>query len=224
MWDRRFWGAFIGSMLALLGGMAASLAAEDPAQGDVRDLRIGMSVSELPKSGYREFACGNNGGQVGQSLAGWEEFQTCPAGPDGLHEVAFQFDDSQDQWADVNSKWEGTKLAGHPVVLSLLIDETGLVKGVRAVTDPAAPRFLRRQAYLLGVQVMGRYGRDGWTCTETPPGQGRAPIGKVYVDRHCEKVTLGRHVLLDVAFYRAGETDKDITNAARVEILQANAG
>ena len=49
----------------------------------------------------------------------------------------------------------------------------GVVQGIRIVTDPEARMYLKKKAFLLGIRVMGRYGRDGWTCTEAEPGAGR---------------------------------------------------
>ena len=86
--------------LRVLAGVAIALAlstpgwsAEDPLQGDLRDLRVGMQVGDLPAVGYVGLACGNDGGEPGQALASWAEFDRCPADAAGLHEVAFEYDE-----------------------------------------------------------------------------------------------------------------------------------
>ena len=55
------------------------------------------------------------------------------------------------------------------MIPSLLIDEQGVVQGLRIVTDPEARLYLKKKAFLFGIRVMGRYGRDGWTCTDGRP-------------------------------------------------------
>jgi hypothetical protein len=203
---------------AVLGGPLA--AAEDPGQGDLRDLRVGVSVDQLPAEGYTGFACGHDGAAPGPSLAGWQDFRRCPADAQGRHEVAFAFASSP--LAALGDRWEGTKIAGHPVIPSLLIDNRGTVQGLRLVTDPDARLYLKKKAFLFGIRVMGRYGRDGWQCTETPPGDGRSPVGGMFIDRRCEKTWQGRRLILDTDLYRAlGQEGQEFTGASRLEILQA---
>ena len=71
--------------LRVLAGVAIALAlstpgwsAEDPLQGDLRDLSVGMQVGDLPAVGYVDLACGNDGGEPGQALASWAEFDAMP--------------------------------------------------------------------------------------------------------------------------------------------------
>jgi hypothetical protein len=195
-------------------------AAEDPAEGDLRDLRVGMRVDQLPAEGYTGFACGRNGGAPGPALAGWRDFGRCPADAEGRHEVAFAFAPSP--LAPLGDRWEGTKVAGHPVIPSLLIDADGVVQGVRIVTDPDARLYLKKKAFLFGIRVMGRYGRDGWRCTDAPPGEGRSPVGGMFIDRRCEKTWRDRRLILDTDLYRAaGQEGQEFTGASRLEILQA---
>ncbi|MGH6914536.1 MAG: hypothetical protein ACREH3_12620, partial [Geminicoccales bacterium] len=59
------------AMLGLLG-LAALVgtvrAAEDPLEGDIRDLKVGTQVDALPTQGYVLFACGNNGAEPGAPI------------------------------------------------------------------------------------------------------------------------------------------------------------
>jgi hypothetical protein len=202
---------------AVLGGPLA--AAEDPEQGDLRDLRVGMSVAELPAEGYVDRACGSDGGAPGTALASWTEFARCPPDAAGLHEVTFAY--AASPLAEVGDRWEGTKVAGHPVIPSLLIDGRGVVQGIRIVTDPDTRMYLKKKAFLLGVRVMGRYGRDGWTCTEAAPGAGRAPVGGLFIDRRCEKIFHDRRLILATALYRTAEQQgQEFTGATRLEIFK----
>jgi hypothetical protein len=215
------WSLRAGLGAALAAGLAlGASAAENPLKGDLRDLSVGMTVDQLPAQGYTDFACGNDGAKPGLALSGWQDFRKCQAGPKGLHEVAFAFAPSP--LAPLGSQWEGTKVAGHPVIPSLLIDDAGVVQGLRIVTDPSARHYLKKGAFLLGIGVMGRYGRDGWQCTEAKPGEGKSPIGGMFIDRHCEKTFHDRHLILTTELYRAaGQEGEDYTDASRFEILKS---
>ena len=41
-------------------------------------------------------------------------------------------------------------VAGHPAILTLLIDDTGHVAGLQIETDPKARLYIRKKAFLLG--------------------------------------------------------------------------
>jgi hypothetical protein len=215
---RRLLGISLAAFASLLVAGPAG-AAEDPQDGDLRDLRVGMSVDELPAAGYVDLACGRDGGAPGTALASWAEFARCPPDAAGLHEVAFAYAESP--LAELADRWEGTKVAGHPVIPSLLIDDGGVVQGIRIVTDPDTRMYLKKKAFLLGIRVMGRYGRDGWTCTEAEPSAGRAPVGGLFIDRRCEKVFRDRRLILDTDLYRtADQHGQEFTGATRFEIFK----
>lgn len=209
-------------VLGLAAGLAISFAAqatEDPHEGDLRDLRVGMTVEELPGEGYQGFACGRNGGEPGAALSGWQDFPRCAADQRGLHEVVFAYKESPLE--PLGDRWEGTKVAGHPVIPSLLIDDQGVVQGLRIVTDPEARLYLKKKAFLFGLRVMGRYGRDGWDCTDAAPGANQ-PVGGMLIDRHCEKLYDDRRLILETDLYRApGQTGREFTGASRLEILNS---
>ena len=86
----RLLGIGLAAIAWLLVAGAAG-AAEDPLDGDLRDLRVGMSVAELPTSGYVDLACGSDGGAPGTALASWAEFERCPPDAAGLHAVTFAY-------------------------------------------------------------------------------------------------------------------------------------
>ena len=215
---RRWSGAsLVAVVVALIAGVAT--AADDPLEGDLRQLRVGMTVDQLPPEGYVDLACGSNGGQPGAALGDWADFQRCPADGAGLREVAFGFAESR--LAELGDQWEGTKVAGHPVIPSLLIDDGGVVQGLRIVTDPEARLYLKKKAFLLGIRVLGRYGRDGWTCTDAEPGNGKTSVGGVFIDRSCEKIFHDRHLILKTDLYRTAEQHgRDLTGATRLEIFK----
>jgi len=176
-------------LLFVLGLHHPVVAAEDPLEGDLRNLSVGTKIGDLPKERFINFACGANGGEPTTELSGWQDYSTCPADEGGLHEVAFEYADDN-PWAAVNDKWEGTKVAGHPVQPSLLITSDGVVKGIRIVTN-GRRMYLKKKAYLLPIRIMGRYGSDGWDCQEAEPSDGKTAIGGMFIDRHCEKIFHG---------------------------------
>jgi hypothetical protein len=215
---RRLLGMSLAALVCVMIAGPAR-AAEDPLEGDLRDLRVGMSVDELPADGYVDLACGSDGGAPGAALASWAEFARCPPDAAGLHEVTFAY--AASPLAELGDRWEGTKVAGHPVIPSLLIDGSGVVQGMRIVTDPDTRMYLKKKAFLLGVRVMGRYGRDGWTCTEAAPRDGRSPVGGLFIDRHCEKIFHDRRLILETELYRTAEQQgQEFTGATRLEIFK----
>ena len=101
-------------------------------------------------------------------------------------------------------------VAGHPVVLSALFDDAGLLRGIRMVSDPRATPTQRRMAHLLGVAVIDRYGTDGWTCKDLPPAEGESAVGGVFIKRHCEKALPVRALIVETHFLRKpGQHDID---------------
>jgi hypothetical protein len=58
--------------------------------------------------------------------------------------------------------------------------------------------------------VVGRYGSDGWTCTDFPPAAGESPVGGVFVKQRCEKVTPERNLVFEARLLRKpGQSDLD---------------
>ncbi len=125
-------------------------------ENDLREFRVGMGVDQLPKSGYRGFTCAD---AADRKLQGWEDYGLCPREASGLHAVRFRYDESVNPLAKVNGLYEGTKVAGHPALLTLLISDNARVEGLVIETDPAAPLFLRKKAFLFGNQVKARWVR-----------------------------------------------------------------
>ena len=184
---------------------------------DLRDLRVGMRSDELPATGYTGFAC-----ETGPALQGWQEYKRCAPDAAGSRAVRFRYDEAENFRGSVNDKYEGTRVAGHPVLLALLLDDAGIVKGLRIETDPAARPFLHKKAHLLGGLAKARFGEDGWTCTQAQPSAAEEPVGGVFVKEHCEKTTPTRRYLVDRAlFRRPGEEPRNVVNSTRVEILAA---
>lgn len=203
------------ALLALAVLPAAAGAAEDT---DLREFRVGMPVSALPATGYKDLACA---AQPDRALSGWADWRSCPVDPTGLHAVSFRYDDAFNDLKMIDEDEVGTKVGGHPVLLQLLIGDDARVDGLRIDTDPKARLYLRKKAFLFGRQVMERFGEEGWRCTEDQPAAGEEPLGGVFLKEHCEKTTPSRRYVLDRQLYRrSGEELRDFVGGTQFAILR----
>ncbi len=175
------------------------LTPEDYERGEVRDLKIGMAFTEILPQFYFEFACGSNGGPPFKALGGFMDYMDCaPEAVTGLREVYVRYDDQNEfvvrlyrelqgeqLWLE---RFTGTKVGGHPVLLSVLFNEEGIIKGIRVVTDPRVSIDERRFAHLLRNQILIRYGRGGWQCEDLDALPGENPLGGIFIKQDCEKL------------------------------------
>jgi hypothetical protein len=200
----------------LLAFQAVALAnsparTEEFSGNDLRDIRVGMAAAELAETGYVDFYCAAD---PKRTLAGWKNWRDCPADTSGTRGIRFGFD-------PLTSR-DGTMVAGHPAILTLLIDDTEHVAGLQIETDPKARLYIRKKAFLLGIQARSRYGSDGWACTEGQPGAGDQPVGGVYVKERCTKTTSGRSLVVERNLFRRSDQDiKSFVDETRISILRA---
>ena len=206
----------LGLIACLAVGMVLSAAARGEEPNDLRDLRVGMSINEIPADEYVDLTCA---AAPDRRLAAWAEYRACPADAAGLHAVSFHFNERLNPLAQVNDKYEGTKVAGHPVLLTLLIGGDGMVDAFRIDSDPQARLFWRKKAHLLAGIVKSRYGEEGWECRSAEPEDGETPVGGLFIREHCEKTADGRKLLLDQSLYRrAGQSMSEFVNETHLEI------
>jgi hypothetical protein len=199
-------------MLSLLvaASMTAPAAAQDADSNDLRDIRLGKPVTDLPDAGYVNFACASDPGKTLTTWLGWRD---CPADALGYHAIKFGYDPVTSQ--------DGTIVAGHPAVLTLLVDNAGTVSGLRIETDPKARLYLRKKAFLFGIQVRSRYGLDDWSCTQAQPNAGEQPVGGVYVRERCTKTTHDRSIVVERNLFRRPDQDmKNFVDETRMTILR----
>lgn len=179
---------------------------------DLRDIRVGMAAAELNQSGYVDFACAAD---LKHRLDGWANWRDCPADASGARAIRFGYDPLISR--------DGTLVAGHPALLTLLIEDSGRVAGLQIETDPKARLFLRKKAFLLGQQAKSRYGAEGWACTEGQPGAGDEPVGGVYLRERCTKTTSGRALTVERnLFRRPGQDIKSFVDETRISIKAAS--
>ena len=110
---------FILSVL-VTASMTAPAAAQDADSNDLRDIRLGKPVTDLPDAGYVNLACANDSRKTLTTWLGWRD---CPADASGFHAIKFGYDPATSP--------DGTIVAGHPAVLTLLVDNAGTVSGLR---------------------------------------------------------------------------------------------
>ncbi|AWB20041.1 hypothetical protein DA075_03070 [Methylobacterium currus] len=178
----------LAALVALL--CAGPALAAGPEIADLRDLRVGMPVSEISPKGYGDLACREG---PARTLAGWSDWRACPADATGKRAIGFAYADGTTR--------NGTRVAGHPARLTLLVGEEARVDGLVIETDDAVPLYLRKKGHLLGIQARGHWGDDGWTCTEGKPTGDEAPLGETFVKEECRKSLSGKSVTVTRDLY-----------------------
>jgi hypothetical protein len=230
----------------------AAVAEEQPLRrATVWDLKLGAHVSAQPAPHeFKSLACGSNGGPPRQQLADWSEFGRCRADSSGLHEVYFEYDDELEYIARARdleheiTRWAGTTEAGFSVIVSALIDDAGLVQGIRIVTD-SRPDYRnditeanlrkRTEAYQFGALMAARYDIEATRdCKSLPPTSGESAVGDLFVKQRCElaDAARGRRIVVHANLFRKpGQsavnpqlatqlTEGQFESLARLEIFQ----
>jgi hypothetical protein len=207
-------GAALAILIVSADAWAQGQPRPDP--GELRGLKLGQQAQSMSTDGFGEFACGSNGGPPRLKLEDWTGFAKCRAEESGLHEVYVRFDDEAEYIGRAiddplyASQRTGTRVAGHPVILSVLFDDAGVLRGLRFVSDPRGDPAARRMAHLLRLAVINRYGAGGWTCVDLPPEPGETSVGGIFLKQTCEKVTAERHLTVSARFLRKpGQNDID---------------
>jgi len=201
--------AIIAVAALIVLGASTTRAEDAPKRADVWSLRLGTPAAALPRDAFVDYACGSNGGPPQQPLSGWSDYGKCPPEADGLYEVYVRYDDELEYWARAHrartliAQYAGTKVLDFPVIVSGLFDAGGTLAGLRIVTDPQTSPQERKQAYTLSNFFNARYGGDGWDCTDTPAAPGETPVGALYINRRCTKLTNDEtRVVLNTKFLR----------------------
>lgn len=202
------WAAIALLVTAAPSPAAAQELAIEPAFS-IWDVEIGGPVADLPEIDTGIIACGTNGGPPSVELHQFEQFAECPAEPSGLHEVYFTYDDEQDYIAkalgvEYDVAQGGTSVFAHPVIVSVLVDDDGIVRGIRIVTDDRASDRTRRVAVTLAQNFKARFGSWNLVCEDIPPGPGENPVGRQFIHETCTGADeqLGQTVLIEAYYFR----------------------
>jgi hypothetical protein len=67
----------------------------------------------------------------------------------------------------------------------VLIDDQGIARGFRVITDERASERDRRVAVTLARNLKSRYGRWVQTCENLDPTDGQEPVGRIFVHEIC---------------------------------------
>ncbi len=206
-------------LTASLAGFDAATAAEDPAQGDIRNLRIGMRVDEIRQEDYRKVSCALASTDNSTTQVDLDGYERCPTDGRGLIPLRLHYAPIE-PWSQISDRFDGTKISGHPVNLWIDIDRSGHLQGIRAETDAEASRYMRKKAFLLGLRVKARYGKENWSCERSEPNDQKQRVGGMFIDEICEKQLDGRRLILHTSLYRAaGQEIKEFVGATELEIL-----
>ena len=231
-------------------GLAMALPAPSPAlaQAEAKlnyvpeftiwDVKFGDPITQIPLSAVALVACGTNGGPPSIALKDFTEFAKCPAEASGLHEVFFTYDDEQDYIAraledEYRFAQGGTSIYAHPVVFTVLVDEGGIARGIRIVTDERASERDRRVAVRLADNLKGRFSPWSPVCEDIPATDGQLPVGSIFIHQICtaEDPDGTTTLRLEAAYFRKKgqtsislETQKVQKNyfqsATRLEVVQ----
>ncbi|CAL75586.1 hypothetical protein BRADO1709 [Bradyrhizobium sp. ORS 278] len=180
----------------LLTAVMPAASAQAVPNYDLRDITVGMPVGDLPNEGYVNLSCVKD---PDRKLDAWSGWRDCPADEQGRRAVHFEFDPDTSQ--------DGTKVAGHPVLLTAVIDDKATVFGLNIETDPKARLYIRKKAFLLGNQVKSRYGAEGWDCKEQQPTANEQPVGGVFLREVCKKAVPGRTLTVERELFRRPDQD-----------------
>jgi hypothetical protein len=213
---------------ALVSATAPAVAQEfvvEPTYA-IWDVKIGEPLAQIPVQDVNDLACGTMGGPPSVKLASLEAFTSCPPEPSGLREVHFSYDDEMDYVAramevEYRAVQGGTSVYAHPVIVSVLVDDEGIVRGIRIVTDDRVSNRDRRSSVTLASNLKARFG--GWTpeCADIPPKPGQNPVGKEFIHEVClgENTELGLRFRIEAFLLR-----KRGQEALNRETQQANEG
>jgi len=154
------------------------------------DVKLGAPVTDIPEMEVVDISCGTNGGPPSTPLKTFAEYTRCQAEPSGLREIYFANDDELDYIAKaLDSEYRvqqgGTTIYAHPIVQSALVDEQGVVRGIRIITDDRAELRDRRLAVTLAKNLKGRYKAWQPACEDIPPAAGENPVGKEFTHEIC---------------------------------------
>ena len=164
---------------------------------DLRDFKVGASIQLVPERGYVNLRCEDK-----TEILKWSSFKECEKNSDtNLYIIAFEYDE---RFA-VTEEFEGTQVAGHPVLINIAIDEQGILQEININTDPKAPFYFRKQSHLLWLRVHSRYGSQGWQCKDKTPKKDHIKIGKKYINNICVKPIENKLITIQSQFYFIGD-------------------
>jgi hypothetical protein len=202
---------FAAAILLALPGivMAQEEAPEPKPRSTVFDIVVGAPAATQAVE-FSQYACGTNGGPPSVALTGFADFAKCPVEAEtGLHEVNFQYDDEAEYWALAHNlqiyadRYHGTTVGNYEVIASALIDDDGIVRGVRALTDDRTALRSRFTAYQMSEYVVQQYSPEPWACLDLPVAEGETPVARRLIKQNCRGTTpSGQSLIVETRLLR----------------------
>ena len=175
----------------------------------VWDVKIGSSVFNLLDTSVSDIACGTNGGPMSLTLSSFGEFLKCQPEKTGLSEIAFTYDDERQYVAkalniQTNSMTEVTTVLAHRIIPSILVNNEGIIKGIRIMTDPRVPARERARAITLGRTFESKYKNWNLICEDSALTNDELPISSYHIKRTCfgKAKKLNLKLRLDIRYLR----------------------
>ena len=168
---------------------------------DIREFEIGMNIEDLPETGYIEIRCLN----ALKVLKVWQDYKKCEPSENNLFYITFQYDDKY----AFNENFEGTQIAGHPVVINIGIKKNGILQEINVTTDDKAPFYFKKQAHLFWVRILSKYGSEAWQCKEYKKKNDHIIINKKYVNKSCFKNLKNKKISYHTQLFFIGNKEKD---------------
>ena len=189
------------ALLSASGGVAAEFLS------DLHDINIGMSVQDLPASGYHNLLCIET---TNQPVESWHDWISCPADSEGLRGLHVEYDQPGQ---------DATLVAGHPVDLSLFFDGSARLVRIEIKTKDQTSLYMRKKAYRLALQAKEHYGDAGWTCKHAQPGANEEAIGPTYINDRCSKTLDNRAIeVTNHFFHKSGGSPRDFVSESLVVV------
>ena len=163
---------------------------------DLRDFSVGLSVEGVPERGYVNLRCKDK-----TEILKWSSFKKCQKDSNNYYVISFEYDE---RFA-VTEEYEGTQVSGHPVLINIAVDESGILQEININTDPKAPFYFRKQSHLLWLRVYSKYGSQGWECIDKIPEKDHIKIGKKYINNKCVKIIKNKSITIQSQFYFVGD-------------------
>lgn len=205
-------------MTFLAGVALATFAPTAQAQGVTQkiqpsfslwDAKPGMALADVPEADIVATACGTNGGPPSTALRHLADYMQCPPEASGLREIHFAYDDEQDYIArafdlEYDVVQGGTSIYAYHIIASMLVDDAGIIQGVRAVTDPNVSPEQRRKSVDLRINLKSRFGAWGLACTDIAPRPGEQPVGRTFIHETCtgRDAATGEQVRIESSYLR----------------------
>lgn len=190
-----------------------SSAAENKRQ--IRDFSVGMNITSIDPGKYF-FSCN------GKTIKTLTDYQQCPADPNKLTEVNVSYNDSTAEWGDVNDKWLGTKIAGHPVLISIYIGINKDIERIDVQTDPNSRAYMKKKSFLLGNRIKSQFGSLNWRCSNKKSAE-NTKVGDVFINELCRKDFNGYSVVTHVEFFNKNiNGKKNYINSTKLSIVKTS--